>query len=360
MNRVYNFGAGPAMLPIEVLQQAQKEMLDWHNTGMSVMELGHRGELFTKLAQEIEQDFRELLKIPKNFHVLFLAGGARTQFAAVPMNIAKDFSQTAYALTGHWSKVAAEEGKLYNEVNIVCDSGVQKYSTIPAENTWNIPKEAAYLHYVDNETIHGVEFPFIPDSKGLPLVCDMSSNLLSRPIDFSKYALIYACAQKNFGPAGITVVILREDLLQRQAIRQTPSLMRYDLQVKEKSMFNTPPTYDWYLSGLVFKWIKSQGGIVEMQQRAEKRAKALYEFIDQSDFYKNPVDPRYRSRMDVIFNLPDENMNDEFLKQAKAAGLTNLKGHRVLGGMRAALYNAMPQAGVLALIEFMQRFKGAA
>lgn len=356
MHRVYNFGAGPAMLPTEVLEQAQKEMLDWHNTGMSVMELGHRGELFKKLAEEIEQDFRELLNIPKNFHVLFLSGGSRTQFAAVPMNLAKDFVNTAYALIGHWSKVAAEEGKLYNDVKIVCDSGAQKYSMIPDQSTWDIPKNAAYLHYVDNETIHGVEFPFVPDSKGLPLVCDMSSNLLSRRIDFSKFALIYACAQKNFGPAGITIVILRDDLLKREAIRQTPSLMRYDLQVKEKSMFNTPPTYDWYLSGLVFKWIKAQGGVIEMEKRAEKRAQVLYDFIDQSNFYKNPVDPRYRSRMDVIFNLPDETRNDEFLKQAKAAGLTNLKGHRVLGGMRAALYNAMPQAGVLALIEFMTDF----
>lgn len=356
MERVFNFAAGPAMLPVEVLQRAQKELLNWNNTGMSVMELPHRGHYFETLAAEAEKDLRDVLNIPDYFTVLFLPGGARAQFAAIPLNFSSDYSCAAYLNTGHWSSKAIEEAQLFTKVHVAADAKNTNYTTIPEQKTWDIPSKAAYLHYVDNETIQGIEFPFVPESQGLSLIADMSSNLLSRPVDFSKFDMIYACAQKNCGPAGITILIIRSTLLEREPNPQTPSILNYALQKKHQSMLNTPPTFLWYMAGLVFKWVKTQGGVEGMAVHNANKAKKLYEYIDQSDFYHNPVDPIYRSRMDVRFHLIDERLNDEFIEASTKAGLANLKGHRALGGMRAAIYNAMPEVGVDALIAFMDKF----
>jgi len=356
MNRVFNFAAGPAMLPVEVLQRAQKELLNWNNTGMSVMELPHRGSYFKDIAAEAEADLREVLNVPDYFTVLFLAGGSRAEFAAVPLNFAHDYPCAAYISTGHWSNKAIDEAKIFTKVHLVADAKSSNYMTIPEPSSWDMPTDAAYLHYVDNETIHGIEFPFVPDSQGLPLIVDMSSNLLSRPVDFSKLDMLYACAQKNCGPAGITIVIVRSDLLERESSPHTPTVLNYAIQAKNNSMLNTPPTFPWYMAGLVFKWVKTQGGVEAMAVHNAGKAQKLYDFIDQSDFYHNPIDPIYRSRMDVRFNLKDETFNEQFIEGSAEAGLTNLKGHRTLGGMRAAIYNAMPEVGVDALIEFMDKF----
>lgn len=355
MARVYNFSAGPATLPLEVLQQAQNELLDWHNLGMSVMEISHRSPEYSAMAQEAESDLRELLAIPSHYRVLFLQGGARSQFAMVPLNLLGTNKTADYINTGIWSALAIKEAQRYCKVNEVASSADANHITIPDKAEWQINEHSAYFHYVDNETINGVEFPFIPKVGVLPLVSDMSSNILSRPFDVSQFGLIYAGAQKNVGPAGLTLVIIREDLL-GHALPFTPSMFNYDLHAKENSMYNTPPTFAWYMAGATFKWLKSRGGLEAIAKENRSKSQKLYAFIDVNDFYSNPVDVRYRSRMNVVFNLQNESLNDTFLQQARANGLANLKGHKLVGGMRASLYNALPEEGVDCLISFMKDF----
>ncbi len=356
MSRIYNFGAGPATLPEPVLETVKDELFDWHGTGMSIMEISHRSEMFMNLAAEIEKDARELLNIPNDYQVLFLQGGARLQFSMIPMNLLAGVKKTAYLDSGIWSQQAIEEAKRYSQVHLVASAEKDKYQRIPDQQSWDVIKDAAYFYYVDNETVNGLEFPFVPETN-LPLVSDMSSNLYSRPVDVSKFGLIFACAQKNIGPAGLTMVIIRNDLLKRAPLEMTPSMLNYAIHAKEKSLWNTPSTFAWYVAGLVFKWLKSQGGLSIMDQNNKQKAEKLYRFIDQSDFYHNSIDSNYRSRMNVIFTLADEKRNDLFLKEAKKNGLGGLKGHRLLGGMRASIYNAMPEKGVDALIHFMQQFE---
>ncbi|HEY5760250.1 MAG TPA: 3-phosphoserine/phosphohydroxythreonine transaminase [Steroidobacter sp.] len=353
--RVYNFSPGPAVLPQEVLEQAREEMLDWHGTGMSVMEMSHRGKAFISIAEQAEADLRELLAVPKNYKVLFLQGGAMGQFAGVPMNLSKPGDTVDYVNTGAWSKKAISEAKAYAKVNVAADAG-EPYTSIPLLSNWQVSDNAAYLHYTPNETIGGVEFHFVPELKsGAPLVVDMSSTLLSRPIDVSKFGLIYGGAQKNVGPAGLTLVIVREDLL-GHARPGTPSFMDYSAMAKEGSMLNTPPTFAWYLAGLVFQWLKRQGGLKAIGEINRRKAELLYSAIDTSSFYKNPVAHDARSWMNVPFTLARPELDKTFLAEAKDAGLVTLEGHRSVGGMRASIYNAMPLAGVEALVNFMKEF----
>ncbi len=352
----FNFSAGPAMLPKEVMETAQREFLDWHGTGLSVMDFSHRGKNFSFIAEQAESDLRELLSIPEHYRVLFTAGGASFQFASVPMNLLQ--SKAVYVETGIWGKKAIAEARKFGEVSVV--SALEQHNglvSIAAESQWTLPESFDYLHFTPNETIGGVEFPDTPNLAKGKLVADMSSNILSRPINVEDYALIYAGAQKNIGPAGLSIVIIREDLLERELAQQVPSLMQYKVLAENASMFNTPPTYSWYLAGLVFDWIKHQGGVSEMAKRADERAALLYDFIDQSEFYANPISPKNRSRMNIPFTLADDALNEQFLTQAESCGLTHLKGHRSVGGMRASLYNAMPIDGVRALIEFMREFQ---
>ena len=355
MSRHYNFSAGPATLPEEVLIQARDELLDWHHLGASVMEISHRGKDFMEIAAAAEQDLRDLLSIPKNYHVLFLQGGGRTQFAMVPLNLLGNKKSADYIETGVWSKIAITEAQRYCDVNIAASSEKNNYTSIPDQNSWKLNSDAAYLHYVSNETVNGIEFPFVPSVGEVPLVSDMSSNILSRPIDVNQYGLIYAGAQKNIGPSGLTVVIVREDLI-KNPLSFTPTMLRYQIHAESNSLYNTPPTFSWYLAGLVFKWLKKQGGVVEMAKINARKAKMLYDYIDQSNFYRNKIESRYRSCMNVIFDLPDIKLNDFFLEEAKAAGLIGLKGHKLVGGMRASIYNAVPEKGVIKLIEFMNSF----
>ncbi len=355
MTRVFNFSAGPAALPEEVLQQAREELLDWRGSGMSVMEMSHRGKEFVAIAAEAEADLRELLQVPDNYKVLFLQGGASAQFAAVPMNLLRGKTRADYVNTGQWSKKAISEAKKHCEVNIAASGEHSNFMSIPPQSEWRLDPDAAYVHYTPNETISGVEFHWVPEVGDVPLVADMSSTLLSRPIDVSKFGLIYAGAQKNIGPAGLTIVIVREDLI-GGASKATPTILDYQLQAEADSMYNTPPTFAWYLAGLVFKWLKSKGGLAGMAEINRRKAEKLYNAIDSSDFYSNPVDPACRSWMNVPFLLADESLNATFLKEAKEAGLETLAGHRSVGGMRASIYNAMPEAGVDRLIEFMGDF----
>lgn len=356
MSHIYNFSSGPAMLPKEVLYTARNELLNWHGIGISIMEVSHRGEEFKQVIEESEHDFRDLLAIPKNYQVLFLQGGARLQFSMVPMNLLESHRKAVYIASGVWSELAIEEAKIYCDVHLAANAKGLRYTSIPNQVEWDIPDHAAYFYYVDNETVNGIEFHYIPNTH-LPLVCDMSSNLLSRPSDVSRYGLIFACAQKNLGLAGLTLVIVREDLLGRKPLPMTPSYLRYSLHAKGHSLLNTPPTFAWYISGLVFKWLKEQGGIGAIAKQNKRKADKLYAAIDKSDFYHNSIDPQYRSRMNVIFTLADKNLNELFLKEAWKNGLTNLKGHRLLGGIRASIYNAMPEAGINALTNFMQQFE---
>jgi len=356
MNRVYNFSPGPAMLPEAVLLRAQEELLDWQGSGMSVMEVSHRGSAFIEFAARSEKNLRALLGVPANYKVLFLQGGATLQFAAVPLNLAPPGSVVDYAVTGNWSEKAVGEAKRYAEVNIVANSSETKFTTIPEPRTWNVSKNAAYLHYVANETVFGVEFHDVPAVSDAPLVTDMSSNILARPIDVSRFGLIYAGAQKNVGPAGLAIVIVRDDLLGR-ARRETPGSIDYKTMAANDSMWNTPPTLSWYIAGLVFEWLAEQGGVAAIAKVNQRKAAKLYAAIDGSDFYSNPVEKSARSWMNVPFTLADPKLDDTFLKESKAVGLTNLKGHRVVGGMRASIYNAMPEAGVDALIAFMKDFE---
>ncbi|RTZ78885.1 MAG: phosphoserine transaminase [Gammaproteobacteria bacterium] len=354
MSRVYNFSAGPAALPESVLKQAQEEMLDWHGAGMSVMEMSHRGKAFMSIAEEAEADLRELMAISDNYKVLFLQGGASTQFAMVPLNLMGSTGKADYINTGSWSKKAIAEGRRYGEVNVLADTSADY--TVPAAASLSFSPDAAYVHYTPNETIQGVEFPYVPETGELPLVADMSSTILSRPIDISKFGIIYAGAQKNVGPAGLTLVIVREDLIGK-APESCPAMLDYRIHADAGSMYNTPPTYSWYLAGLVFKWLKAQGGLEVMAVVNERKAESLYEVIDASDFYSNPVDPDCRSWMNVPFTLADSGLDSLFLDEAAVAGLVTLKGHRSVGGMRASIYNAMPEEGVQALIDFMKEFE---
>jgi phosphoserine aminotransferase len=356
MSRVFNFSAGPAALPAEVLKQAQEELMDWHGSGMSVMEMSHRGKEFMSIAEQAEADLRELMAIPGSYKVLFLQGGASSQFAMVPLNLLGGKGVADYINTGTWSKKAIAEAKRYCRVHNVASSEESKFSTVPRQEELSLTPGAAYVHYTPNETIQGVEFPYVPDTGAVPLVADMSSTILSRPIDMSRYGLIYAGAQKNIGPAGLTVVIVREDLL-GTAADATPAMFNYKTHADAGSMYNTPPTYAWYLAGLVFQWLKRNGGLRSMAQVNQRKAGALYAAIDGSDFYANPVEPHCRSWMNVPFTLADSELDAVFLSEAKAVGLVTLKGHRSVGGMRASIYNAMPEEGVQSLIEFMGEFE---
>jgi phosphoserine aminotransferase len=355
MTRVFNFSAGPAALPVEVLEQLRDEMLDWHGQGMSVMEMSHRGKAFVGIAEQAEADLRELLDVPTDYKVLFLQGGATGQFAAIPMNLAAADATADYVNTGAWSKKAIGEARRYCRVNIAADAG-GSYSSIPRLQDWKRTSGAAYLHYTPNETIGGVEFHYVPDAGYVPLVADFSSTLLSRPIDVRRFGVIYAGAQKNIGPAGLVVVVVREDLLGR-ARADTPTVFDWKAMAADGSMLNTPATYSWYVAGLVFQWIKRQGGLQGMERLNRAKAEKLYAAIDGSGYYRNPVAPDCRSWMNVPFTLPDAALDKAFLDGAKSAGLVTLAGHRSVGGMRASLYNAMPMEGVDALVGYMREFQ---
>jgi phosphoserine aminotransferase len=356
MTAIYNFSAGPAVLPHPVLVRARDELVDWKGSGMSVMEMSHRGKEFISIAEQAEADLRELLGISSDYHVLFLQGGATSQFAMVPVNLLRARRQADYVNTGAWSKKAISEAKRYCTVNVAASSETSRFTTIPPRDTWTLDRAAAYVHYTPNETIGGVEFDWLPDTGDVPLVADMSSTILSRPVDVSGFGLIYAGAQKNIGPAGLTVVIVRKDLI-GNTLPGTPSMFDYQLHADNASMLNTPPTYSWYLAGLVFQWLKEQGGLEAMAVINQRKAGVLYAAIDASGFYHCPVDVQCRSRMNVPFTLADDSLDADFLAGAKAAGLLSLKGHRSVGGMRASIYNAMPEAGIAALVDFMKEFE---
>jgi phosphoserine aminotransferase len=355
MKRVFNFSPGPAVLPLEVLEQTREELLDWRGTGMSVMEMSHRGKAFVAIAEAAEADLRELLAVPKNYKVLFLQGGATAQFAGVPLNLTTPDSVVDYVNTGAWSKKAIGEAKHYAKVNVAADAG-EPYTSIPPVANWRLTPDAAYLHYTPNETIGGVEFHFVPEVGETPLVADMSSTILSRPIDVSKFGVIYGGAQKNIGPAGLTLVIVRDDLLGRARVA-TPAFMDFAAMAKDGSMLNTPPTFAWYMAGLVFQWLKRKGGLAAMGELNRAKADKLYAAIDDSSFYRNPVAKDARSWMNAPFTLANPDLDKTFLAEARTAGLVTLEGHRSVGGMRASLYNAMPMEGVDALVSFMKEFE---
>jgi phosphoserine aminotransferase len=355
MSRTYNFSAGPAALPEAVLKQAQSEMLEWGKAHASVMEVSHRGKEFIALAKESEDDLRSLLQIPQNYKVLFLQGGATQHFAQIPMNIASRDKTADYIVNGAWGEKAVKEAKPVCKAQVAASSEASNFTTIPARDTWKLDPNAAYVHYTPNETIHGVEFHSVPDVGDVPLVADMSSNILSRPVDVSKFGIIYAGAQKNIGPSGLVILIIRDDLLARSP-KDIPKIFSYAEQVANDSMLNTPNTFGWYLAGLTFKWLHSEGGLAGIEKKNIAKADLLYGYIDSSGFYKNPVDKPVRSRMNVPFTLPNEALDAPFLKESEAAGLMALKGHRSVGGMRASIYNALPIEGVQALVDFMKDF----
>lgn len=356
MSRVYNFSAGPAVLPEDVLSRAKEEMLDWQGSGMSVMEMSHRGKAFMSIAAQAESDLRELMAIPPNYKVLFLQGGASAQFTMVPLNLLRGKTEADYFNTGAWSQKAIAEAKRYCTVNVCASSEAEKFTTVPPRNQWKLNDAAAFVHYTPNETIGGVEFDTIPDTGDVPLVADLSSTILSRPIDVSQFGVIYAGAQKNIGPAGLTVVIVRDDLIGKAAA-STPITFDYKTHAGSDSMYNTPPTYAWYLAGLVFQWLKARGGLAGMAAINQRKAQKLYAAIDDSGFYANPVDKPYRSWMNVPFTVPDSSLEKTFCQEAAKEGLVTLEGHRSVGGMRASIYNAMPEEGVDALIAFMKDFQ---
>jgi phosphoserine aminotransferase len=355
-HRVYNFSAGPAAMPLPVLERAQAELLDWHGTGMSVMEMSHRGAAFTSIIEKAERDLRALLAIPDDYRVLFLQGGALAQNAAVPLNLMAPGGIADYVDTGHWSQKSIAEARKYGDVNVAASSADANYTYVPAQSTWKLARHAAYVHVTTNETIGGVEYFWIPDTGDVPLVADASSHILSRPFEVAKFGVIYAGAQKNIGPAGLTVVIVRDDLLGR-ARRECPSVLDYAVQAKAGSMFNTPSTFGIYLAGLTFEWLEAQGGLAAIERQNVAKASALYTEIDRTGFYRNDVRPADRSRMSVPFFLRDEQLNAPFLAGAQARGLVQLKGHRAVGGMRASIYNAMPLDGVLKLVDWMREFE---
>ena len=358
MTRVFNFSAGPAVLPEPVLRRAAEEMLDWQGSGMSVMEMSHRGKEFISIADAAESDLRELLAIPSNYKVLFMQGGAIGQNAIVPMNLLRGKSSIDFVDTGEWSKKSIKEGKKYAQTRIVASAEATAYDRVPPRAEWQLDADAAYVHICSNETIGGVEYHYTPEVGDVPLVADMSSHILSRPVDVAKYGLIYAGAQKNIGPAGLTIVIVRDDLI-GQALSATPSAFDYKTVAENDSMYNTPPTYAIYIAGLVFRWLKAEGGLAAMAERNRAKAALLYDHLDSSAFYASPVQREYRSLMNVPFKLRNEALDTAFLKGAGAAGLLQLKGHRSVGGMRASIYNAMPVEGVQALVTYMKAFEAA-
>jgi len=356
MARIYNFGAGPAMLPGPVMEQAARELLDWRGSGMSVMEVSHRDKSFIALHAEAEADLRELMGIPKHYKVVFMQGGGAGQFALVPMNLLRGKAGADYVETGYWSQKAIAEAKRYCKVNVAASTRDTKFTRTPRRDGFRFDPDAAYVHITTNETIEGVEWSWLPETGSVPLVTDASSHILSRPLDVGRFGLIYAGAQKNLGPSGLTVVIVREDLI-GQAMPLTPSVFDYKVQADADSMHNTPPTFALYLAGLVFKWVKALGGVKKMEEINIAKARALYDYLDQTEFYHAPVAKEDRSRMNVQFRLKNEQLDAEFVKQAEANGLSQLKGHRAIGGMRASIYNAMPIEGVQALVGFMREFE---
>ena len=356
MSRVYNFSAGPAVLPEEVLEEAASEMLDYQGTGMSVMEMSHRSPAFQQIIDDAEADLRELMNIPDNYKVLFLQGGASTQFSAIPMNLKKN-GKAAYIVTGQWAKKAAQEAEKYIDVVRVASSEDKTFSYIPDCSDLDIPEDADYVYICENNTIYGTKYKTLPNTKGHILVSDVSSCFLSEPVDVEKYGIIYGGVQKNIGPAGMAIVIIREDLIPEEVDSSVPTMLAYKTQADAGSLYNTPPCYTIYMCGKVFKWLKKMGGLDAMKERNEKKAKILYDFLDQSEMFKGTVVPEDRSLMNVPFVTGDEELDAKFVKEAKAAGFENLKGHRTVGGMRASIYNAMPIEGVEALVEFMKKFE---
>ncbi|QEY58682.1 3-phosphoserine/phosphohydroxythreonine transaminase [Pseudomonas sp. C27(2019)] len=356
VSRVYNFCAGPAALPEAVLRQAQSELLDWQGKGLSVMEMSHRGDDFTAIAAEAEQDLRDLLSIPKHYKVLFMQGGASQQFAQIPLNLLAEGDSADYIDTGIWSRKSIEEAQRFGPINVAASAKEHDYFAIPGQNEWNLSKDAAYVHYASNETIGGLQFDWIPQTGDTPLVVDMSSDILSKPLDVSQFGMIYAGAQKNIGPSGLVVGIIREDLLGR-ARASCPTMLNYKVAADNGSMYNTPPTFSWYLSGLVFKWLKQQGGLEAMAKTNYAKQALLYKTIDDSDFYSNPIALNARSWMNVPFRLADEKLDKAFLQGADERGLLNLKGHRSVGGMRASIYNAVSIEAVEALVAYMHTFE---
>ena len=358
MNRVYNFSAGPAVLPEEVLQEAADEMLDYRGCGMSVMEMSHRGKIFDGIIKEAEADLRDLLQIPDNYKVLFLQGGAWTQFAAIPMNLMRNHC-AAYVITGQWAKKAWQEARKYGDALAVASSEDKTFSYIPDCSDLDIPEEADYVYICENNTIYGTKFKELPNTKGHDLVADVSSCFLSEPVDVTKYAVMYGGVQKNIGPAGVVIAIIREDLIRDDVVPGTPTMLKWKTQADNDSLFNTPPAYGIYICGKVFKWIKKQGGLAAMKERNEKKAKLLYDFLDSSSLFKGTVRKEDRSLMNVPFVIGDKELEARFLKEAEANGLMSLKGHRSVGGMRASIYNAMPYEGVVKLVNFMKDFEAS-
>ena len=356
MGRVYNFSAGPAVLPEEVLKEAADEMLDYKGTGMSVMEMSHRSKAFDQIIQEAEKDLRDLMHIPDNYKVLFLQGGASQQFAAVPMNLMKN-KKAAYIVTGQWAKKAYQEAQIYGEAVAVASSADKTFSYIPDCSDLDIPEDADYVYICENNTIYGTKFKELPNTKGKTLVADVSSCFLSEPVDVTKYGVIYGGVQKNIGPAGVVIAIIREDLISDDVLEGTPTMLKWKTQADADSLYNTPPCYGIYICGKVFKWIKKMGGLEAMKAHNEKKAAILYDFLDQSKLFKGTVEPKDRSLMNVPFVTGDADLDAKFVKEAKAAGFENLKGHRTVGGMRASIYNAMPIEGVEKLVEFMKKFE---
>ena len=354
--RVFNFCAGPAALPEAVLQTARDELTDWHGKGLSVMEMSHRSDEFVGIAEQAEQDLRDLLSIPSDYKVLFLQGGASQQFAQIPLNLLGEDGSADYIDTGIWSRKAIEEASRYGHINVAASAEPYDYFAIPGQNEWQLSDNAAYVHYTSNETIGGVEFSWIPEVGDKPLVADVSSDILSRPLDISRFGLLYAGAQKNIGPSGLTVVIVRDDLLGK-AHSKCPTMLDYSVAAKNGSMYNTPPTFAWYLSGLVFKWLKAQGGVEAMERINDAKQRKLYGAIDASELYSNPINVADRSWMNIPFRLADDRLDKPFLAGAEERGLLNLKGHRSVGGMRASIYNAVPEAAVDALVAYMAEFE---
>ncbi len=356
MKRQHNFSAGPAAIPQSVLERAQTELLDWNQQGLSIMEMSHRSKEFVGVAQKAEQDLRILLSIPKNYKVLFLQGGATSQFAMIPLNLARADQTTAYIETGMWSKKSLEEARRFSKMQVIASAAERNYLSVPSQSELTLGADVAYLHYASNETVAGLCFDYVPQTADVPLVADMSSDILSKKIDISKFGMIYAGAQKNIGPAGLTVVIIREDLLGRAQV-SIPKMYNYEVHAAAKSMSNTPPTFAWYLSGLVFEWLREQGGVAAIEAINNRKAANLYRQIDSSDFYYNRVALANRSKMNIPFNIKDSVLESKFLELSTAAGLLNLKGHKAAGGMRASIYNAVSENSVQALVDFMQDFE---
>lgn len=356
MERVYNFSAGPSMLPVEVLEQAAKEMLNYNGSGMSVMEMSHRSGVYESIIHNAESSLREIMNIGDNYKVLFLQGGASTQFGMIPLNLMNTSNKADYIVTGQFAKKAYQEAKRFGEVKVVASSEDKVFSYIPKTVKEDFTKDADYVHITSNNTIYGTRYNEFPDTNGVPLVADMSSDILSRVIDVNKFGLIYAGAQKNIGPSGVTVVIIREDLIGKERL-DTPTMLKYSIQAENGSMYNTPPTYAIYVAGLVFEWVKKQGGLVGMEKLNNEKAAVLYDYIDSTDFYKTSVAKEDRSMMNVTFVCPSKELDSQFVKEAEKAGFVNLKGHRSVGGMRASIYNAMPMEGTVKLVEFMKQFE---